>query len=175
MTPAPVNTKKAARRSLSFHCTKCVREELARLQAAHAAGTLSHTGNWTEGEILEHVAKMWMMAFDGFPESARPPLIIKLIARLMKGKFTSGKTLPPGFKLPKQARFMLPAPGTSFEVGMQKMIRVLDRIDAGERMTIPSPAFGRLTHDEWMRLHLSHAQLHFGFLFIGRASGSSLI
>ncbi len=166
MTSNPINTKKAARRALSFSCTKCVREELARVEAAYASGALTHTGNWTEGEILDHVAKMWTMAFDGFPEHARPPLIIKLIARLMKGKFTSGKTLPAGFKLPKQASFMLPDAGTTFEVGMQRMLRVLDRVDAGERMTIESPAFGKLSHDEWIRLHLSHAQLHFGFLAI---------
>ena len=159
-----INTKRATRRTLAFHCTGCVREDLASMQQAFDAGTIAHTGNWTEGEILDHVAKMWEMAFDGFPEEGRPNFLIKIIARLMKGRMVSGKTLPAGFQLPANASFMLPAPGTSFDAGMSRMLRVLDRMDRGEQMTIESPAFGRLTHDEWMRLHLGHAQLHFGFV-----------
>lgn len=161
---ALINTKRASRRELSFHCTGCLREELASLQAAHNAGTLTYTGNWSEGEILDHVAKLWEMSFDGFPREASPNVLIRLIARLMKGKFTSGKTLPAGFNLPKRASFMMPALGASFDAGMARMMRVLDRLDRGEQMTIASPAFGRMTHDEWLRLHLGHAQLHFGFL-----------
>ncbi len=161
-----IKTKNAPRRALSFHCTKCLRSELASLQAAHAAGTLTHTGNWSEGEILDHVAKLWEFAFDGFPEKVAPNFIIKLIARTMKGKFTSGKTLPAGFNLPKHASFMLPTSGVSFDDGLARLTRVLDRMDRGERMTVVSPAFGALTHDEWMRLHLGHAQLHIGFMAI---------
>jgi hypothetical protein len=44
------------------------------------------------------------------------------------------------------------------------MRRVLDRLDGGARCTHASPAFGALSHDEWMRLHLGHAQLHLGFI-----------
>ncbi len=164
MTTATINTKKAPRRELAFHCSGCLREELARIDEAHAAGTLTHTGNWSEGEILDHVAKMWEMAFDGFPPESTPNFAIKIIARLLKGRMVSGKTLPAGFQLPKNAQFMLPTPGTSFHAGMQRMRVVLDRLDRGEQMTVASPAFGKLSHDEWMRLHLGHAQLHFGFL-----------
>ena len=32
-----INTKKAARRELSFHCTGCLKEELARIEAAQRA------------------------------------------------------------------------------------------------------------------------------------------
>lgn len=159
-----VNTKKAPRRELSFHCTGCLKEELARIESAHHRGTLAHTGNWTPGENLDHIAITWEFALDGPPPEARVPFIIRLIGPLMKRSFTSGKTLPSGFKIPKSASYMEPRPGCSFEDGLARLQRVLDRLDRGERMTQRSPAFGAMSHDEWMGLHLGHAQLHLGFL-----------
>lgn len=159
-----VNTAKASRRNLSFHCTGCLKEDLARIEQAHQAGTLECTGNWTPGEVFDHVAKVWEFAFEGFPPDAHVSLPIRVFARIFKGKFTSGKTLPAGFKLDKRSAYMQPAPGCAFDVGLARLRRVVDRLDRGEQMTQSSPAFGRMHHDEWMRLHLGHAQLHLGFL-----------
>lgn len=159
-----INTKKAPRRPLSFHCTGCLKEELGRIESAHRAGTLGKTGNWTPGENLDHVARLWEYAFDGFPPEARVNILIKMFARLMKGSMTSGKTLPAGFKYGGAASYMAPRPGCSVEAGLARLRAVLDRLDRGEQMRATSPAFGALTHDEWMRLHLGHAQLHLGFV-----------
>lgn len=164
MSASTGNAVKAARRELSFHCTGCLKEELARIEAAQRAGTLRHTGGWTAGENLDHIAKVWEFALDGFPPDARMPLLMRLIARLMKGRMTSGKTLPAGFRIPKGGEYMLPRAGCSFADGMARLRRVVDRLDHGAQMTVASPAFGPMTHDEWMRLHLAHAQLHLGFL-----------
>lgn len=159
-----VDTRKAPRRELSFHCTGCLKEDLARIESSHRRGTLVTTGNWSAGEILDHVAKSWEFALDGFPPEARVALPMRLIARLMKRRFTSGRTLPAGFQAGRHAQYMMPVPGTEFDAGMARLRRVLDRLDAGEEMQRESPAFGRLTHEEWMRLHLAHAQLHLGFI-----------
>jgi len=159
-----INTKKAPRRELSFHCTGCLREELDRIEAAQRAGTLVQGGNWTPGENFDHIALVWEFALDGPPAGAGVPLLIRLTGPLMKRWFTTGKTLPAGFKIPKSAAYMEPRPGTSFDDGLRRLRRVLDRLDAGERMAQRSPAFGAMTHDEWMRLQLGHAQLHLGFL-----------
>ena len=159
-----VNTKTAPRRELSFHCTGCLKEELARVEAAHAAGTLTHTGNWTAGENLDHIALVWEFAFDGPPAGARVPFLIRLAGPLMKRWFTTGKTLPAGFKIPQSAAYMEPRQGVAFDVALARLRRVLDRLDRGERMEQRSPAFGAMSHDEWLRLHLGHAQLHLGFL-----------
>jgi len=159
-----INTKKAPRRELAFHCTGCLKEDLAKIEAAHRAGTLGTTGNWTPGENLDHIAVMWEFALDGFPPEARVSFPIRLLARLAKGSMTSGKTLPAGFRIPQSAAYMLPRPNCSFDDGLARLRKVLDRLDRGERMTQKSPAFGSMTHDEWMGLHLGHAQLHLGFL-----------
>ena len=159
-----INTRKAARRELSFHCTGCLREELARIEAAQREGKLSHTGNWSEGEILDHLAASIEFSLDGFPPEMKVPLHMRIMGRLFKGMVTSGKTLSPGFTPPKGSEAFLPRPGTSFDSGLARLRKVIDRIDGGAQCTHASPAFGRMTHDEWMRLHLGHAQLHLGFL-----------
>jgi len=164
MSTSMIDTRRAPRRELSFHCTGCLKEELARIEAAHRAGALRQTGNWTPGENLDHVAKVWEFAFDGFPPEARLPFPVRMIAGLMKRRMTSGKTLPSGFKIPKGGEYMLPLQGCAAEKGLARLRKVLERLDRGEQMTVASPAFGRLSHDEWLRLHLGHAQLHLGFI-----------
>jgi hypothetical protein len=161
-----IDTKKAPRRELSFHCTGCLKEDLARIEAAHRAGTLRATGNWTPGENLDHVARTWEYALDGWPAAVRPNLIIRLFARTMKSRFTSGRTLPAGFGYGAMAPHLEPRPGCTLEDGLARLRAVVDRLDRGERMEVESPAFGRLSHDEWMRLNLAHAQLHLGFIAI---------
>lgn len=162
-----IDTRKAPRRTLSFHCTGCLRADLAEIESAAREGRLGQTGNWTPGEILDHVAKTWEFSIDGFPADMKSPFFVRLIARLMKGRMTSGKTLPAGFKLPKEASAFLPQPGTTAEAGLARLRRLIDRLDSGARCDKPSPAFGPMTHDEWMRLHLAHAQLHLGFIDLG--------
>lgn len=160
----PIDTKKAARRELSFHCTGCLKEELARIEAAEAAGTLACTGNWTPGEILDHVALTWEFAFDGWPAEAKPPFWMRLFGRLLKKRVTSGATTPAGIRLPKEASFLMPTPGAPFGPALARLRAVLDRIDRGEQATATSPMFGPMTHDESTRLNLGHAQLHLGFV-----------
>ena len=159
-----INTRHAERRDLSFHCTGCLKEDLAQLEAGYLAGTLRTTGNWSAGENLDHIAIMWEYSLDGAPPEAKVPFIIRLIAPLMKRSMTSGKTLPAGFKIPQNASYMMPRSGCSFEDGLARLRTVLDRLDRGGQMTHASPAFGKLSHDEWMGLHLGHAQLHLGFV-----------
>ena len=159
-----INTKKAARRELSFHCTGCLKEELARIEAAQRAGKLSHTGNWTEGEIFDHLAKSIEFSIDGFPPDMKVPFVMRIMARMFKGMVTNGKTLSPGFSPPKGSEAFMPTPGVSFDAGLARFRKVIDRLDSGAKCTAASPAFGAMTHDEWMRLHLGHAQLHLGFI-----------
>lgn len=159
-----VDTKKAQRRELAFHCTGCLKEELARIEAAERDGRLTHTGSWSPGENLDHVARVWEYSLEGFPAGMTPNFLVRLMAGLMKKSFTSGKTLPAGFQYGKLGAYMAPRPGCTVAEGLGRLRRVLDRLDRGEQMTHASPAFGAMTHDEWMRLQLGHAQLHLGFL-----------
>lgn len=157
-----VDTAKAPRRDLDFKCFGCVARELERIDAAHRSGALRTTGNWSSGQILDHCAIIIEHAVDGAPKKA--PLIARVFGRFMKGKMLKPGTMPPGFKLPKGASHLLPAPGVTYEQGLTRIRTVLKRVERGARMDKPSAWMGPLTHEEWERLNCNHMQLHFGFM-----------
>lgn len=159
-----IDTKKADRRDLTLGSLADLSAELDRLEAAHAAGTLTTTGNWTAGQIFEHLAVLPECALDGFPPG-KVPLPMRLFAQLLfKRKAVTGHPPPPGFKIPAGADHFNPGESTSFEDGLARLRAVLSRLDAGERMTHPSPLFGTLTHDQWVNLNLGHCSMHLSFL-----------
>ncbi|MCB9845509.1 MAG: DUF1569 domain-containing protein [Phycisphaeraceae bacterium] len=159
-----INTKHVARRELRFASLDELSAELDRLEAAHHAGTLAWTGNWTPGQNFQHLARFMTCSIDGFPPG-KPPLLMRTIIRLIaKRPATRGMRPPAGIKLPKQAAFFLPDPEVAFEDGLAELRGCLDRVGSGERFVAPSPVFGRLTHTQWTNLHLGHSALHLGFL-----------
>lgn len=158
-----VNTKKAARRPIELKSLEEISADLDRIQAAHDAGTLTTTGNWTPGQVLEHVARLMECAMDGFPNGAPAP-VRWMVTLLYKKKALAGGSPPAGFKIPKGASFLRPGDETSFEEGMGKLRAIIARAQNGERFTHPSPVFGRLTHEEWITLNGGHATLHLSFL-----------
>lgn len=159
----PVDTKAAPRRDLTFSTLDELVRELDRLEAASAAGTLAHTGNWTAGQVCEHCAKFMRGAIDGFDTKA--PWFVRVVARRLYFKQMIGPgPMPAGIKLPKQAVSMLPTPGVSDRAGIADLRRQVDRLRAGAKMTIPSPVFGAMTHEHWMIVHLKHCAMHMSFL-----------
>lgn len=160
----PVNTKQAERRELLYTSIDDLRSDLDRLDAAHAAGTLRTTGNWSAGQAMEHCSILAECAIEGFPSS--PPALVRwLCIVLLKKKALRGGSPPAGFKIPKQAAFLEPGEGTTYEEGAARLRRVFDRVTTGgERFRQDSPVFGKLSHDEWVRLQLGHSSLHMSFV-----------
>lgn len=142
-----------------------LRAELDRFEAAGREGTLRTTGRWDAGEILDHCAKIMRCSFDGFEASA--PLALRLFASVVFKPRLGRSNMKPGIKLPKKASSILPSAGVSFDEGLSSMRAQLARIEAGERMTVPSPVLGKMTHEQWLLLHLDHCRLHFGFIQVG--------
>lgn len=148
-------------RTLRFADYRAVRAELDRLESAHRTGVVRALGNWSAGQIFQHVGRFIRFTFDGFPMKA--PWLIAAAGRVMK-PFIGKVKLRPGFKLPRGAEPLLPDDGVSFEDGLAELRAQIDRIEAGERMEQPSPLFGRLGHERWKTMHLDHAAMHLGFL-----------
>lgn len=160
-----VDTRKARRRELDFKSLAEVSADLDRLESAHHAGTLKASGNWTPGQVFEHLAIFMACPIDGFPPG-KPPLHIWLLTRwIIRPVALKGGPPPAGIKLPKEAAFLLPPEGTSFEKGIGDLRRQITRVtEKGERFTHPSPVFGPLTHEQWTTLQLGHCKLHLSFL-----------
>jgi hypothetical protein len=95
----PVNTKTVARRHLFFKCLGCLRGELARIEAAHRAGTLTTTGNWTAGQNLDHCAVPLEEGLDG--STKKVSFVVRMFAKLIKPMLLKAKpdAMRPGFNV----------------------------------------------------------------------------
>lgn len=156
-----VNTRRAEHRALWFDSIEDLEDELEWIERASADGALRAAGNWSPGQILEHLGRFWAMSLDGFGFRASWPA--RLLARRFK---TLALRAPPprGLQIRRQTRAILPDDDAAFEDGLALLREQIRRVREGERMTHPNPLFGRLSHDEWLRLHLNHCAMHLGFL-----------
>lgn len=138
--------------------------DLDRIEAAHEAGTLTTDGGWTVGQNLMHCGIFIKQSIDGFEMKA--PLILRaLCSVLLKPIATKPKSqMKPGIKLPAKAKELLPEDAVSFEEGLAMMRTQVNRVLSGEQITQPSPLFGKLSHQQWINLHLNHCRMHMGYL-----------
>jgi Protein of unknown function (DUF1569) len=157
-----INTKKVKnRRHLQFGSFDEAIRDAQSLADAQRRGTLRSTGNWSLGQALGHVAFWASAPFDGYPPAPRPPLFVRVLIPLLKGRFLN-KGLPVGVSLPG-------VPGGTFGIepmatdsGLAKLQAALDRLSR-EMPATPNPVLGKLSHQEWIKLNLRHAELHQSF------------
>ena len=113
-------------------------------------------GNWSQGQIYEHLARSLDVSIDGtnlFPSPMR--LMLNL---LFKNKFLH-KALPAGFAAP--ASFVPDA--TTVDQGLSSLRQAAKRQEeVSERA--PHPGFGKFTRAEWDLFHLRHAEMHMSFI-----------
>ena len=153
-----INTRRVSgRRSLRF---EDLNEALADAKRV-SSQPVKTLGNWSVGEILDHLANSVHESFAGSAPPA-PWLARKILAPLLKRPMLKNG-LPAGFRLGKGMEGFLPRPEVPAD-------RALDALhDAYSRLKNESPQkphafFGNLTHDEWITLHLRHAELHLSFV-----------
>jgi hypothetical protein len=152
------------RRELRLSSLAELEGELARIEAAHREGRLQATGNWTPGQILNHLSAWIEFGYEGYPPALHPPpRLVRLMLRLGRGRFMR-RPLPTGFRIPGAEGGTFATEVVPFEQGMSRLQRALERLKAGEGPRYPSPAFGRLTHSATVLLTLRHAELHLSFL-----------
>jgi hypothetical protein len=157
-----IDTKKVKdRRQLRFDSVDKAIRDAQSLADAERRGAFRSTGNWTLGQALGHVAFWARAPFDGYPLAPRMPLVLRLIIPLMKGRFLN-KGLPAGARIPG-------IPGGTFGIdpmesdrGLAEMRTAFERL-AQQAPTIPNPVFGPLSHEDWVKLNLRHAELHHSF------------
>jgi hypothetical protein len=156
----PVNAKTVqGRRELNFATLDDVLADATQLVASHNTATL---GNWPLEKLIAHLAMTFDGSIDGF--NAEVPLVIRLIARLFKGSALKRK-MSPGIKLPAKVVPMafpeIHCPDEALELLRKAIAR-----SKTEKMEAPHPAFGKMTHDEWLQLHLRHCEMHLSFAVI---------
>ncbi|MCG8649438.1 MAG: DUF1569 domain-containing protein [Pirellulales bacterium] len=125
-----------------------------------AAGPTRTVGNWSFGQILDHLAKSGTTMIDGGNFLAPAPVRF-LMGLLMKKKFTT-KSLPSGFKIPKAATDILPEE-VSVEEGLNRFRQAISRAATESRRGL-HPVLGRLSKHEWDMFMLRHSELHMSFV-----------
>lgn len=159
-TTTPIKTSKVAdRRTLRFARLEDIAGDVHELDRGD--GDVRASGNWTPGQIVHHVAKLMEMSIDGFPAPA--PLPIRLIGKLLRSSVLT-KPMRAGFKIPGVLRDAAPPEDVTWNAAREYLDAMVARVEAGERMEQPSPAFGPMVHEEWLQLHCRHAEMHFSFM-----------
>ena len=152
------------RRPLRFDSIDQVLADVDALADAEAKEELQRLGAWTLGQTLNHLAAWVDFAYEGYPFQV--PALFRLLARPMKKRVLT-KPLKPGMKLPKTPGGTLATEIVPTAEALPRFRQSFGRL-ASEAPTEPHPIFGRLTHDEWIQMHLRHAELHLSFQSPGR-------
>jgi len=153
--------KAVERRALRFASLDDALGDMDKLVAAESAGKLRHTGSWELGQTLGHVATWAEIPFKGYPPEVRAPLPVRVILKLMKGTILN-KGMTTGVKIGKVPGGTLGIEKIPTRDGADRLRAAFNRLKS-DCPNVVNPVFGVLTHDEWIKLNLRHAELHFSF------------
>jgi hypothetical protein len=142
--------------ALTFQSFDEVLADAEKLVASSQTRTL---GNWPLSQLLTHLANAINKSIDGI--SGKVPFWVRILGRFLKGRVMN-KGMSPGFKLPREVETRAFPVAASPLVALEMLRSAVGRLRQ-ERMTVRHPVFGRLTHEEWIRFHLRHAELHLSF------------
>lgn len=160
-----INTKDphVARRPLRFTKIDDALADVERCIASERDGTLTRTGNWTVGQTFGHLAGWIIYTYDGYPKDFRtPPFPVRALARVFRSSILN-RPFSPGFRVKGASSGTFSVEPLSAEDGYTRLKRELIRL-RHEEPRRASPVFGRMTHEEWIKLHLRHCELHLSFL-----------
>lgn len=152
-----VNTRSVhGRRDLRFESLQHVLIDAELLAQAKNVRML---GNKPLDGLLNHLAMAIEGSLDGIP--FKTPWYMRLVGPLFKKRLIT-KKMPPGFNLPRSIDDVyFPSSATALEA-FERLRSAIERTHT-QRMASTHPILGSLTHEEWTKLHLRHAELHLSF------------
>lgn len=151
-----VDTKHVSgRRELHFSSYQEILDDVHAL----ASRPTRQVGNWSLGQICNHLAKAMDMAVDGPP--FKPSWLIRIVGPLIKKRYLS-RPFKPGFKLPSNAAALLPDQTDASE-GVAILERAIERLQRTTNRK-PHPIFGRMTDQEWDQMQFLHSAMHLSFI-----------
>ncbi len=165
-----IDTKSSDIRDLKFDTVAACLAELDRIQAAHEAGNLSAKGNWTVGQNMAHLAAWIEYGYVGYPMKA-PPFFVRWVLKRMFRKLLKAGKMPSGQNIPGVEDGTFGQEEMEALAGIERFRAALMKMQS-EPAVHDSPAFGKMSDENRIRLNLMHAQLHLGFLdYAGSSQG----
>jgi hypothetical protein len=144
-----------ARRTLTFACLADIIPDVERLLDGHTTA-----GNWSLGQICNHLAQSIHRTIDGFPGPA-PWLLRKTVGRvvlwriLRTGCFVEGMRAPPASQ---------PPAGADARAEADRLRAALERLAAHPGPLVEHPLGGWVTREAWERFHCMHCAHHLSFV-----------
>jgi len=139
--------------------------EFDQIVAAATAGNVQSLGNWSPAQVLWHLARLIELSLDGFPfRYRRGPEWITRLFRLLAWRWLIALAFRPGFRNPPEAVVLEPDPRVTLEAASAYLREQIGRTQNGERMTQCCSVDGPYSHEQWVYIHLRHAELHLSFL-----------
>lgn len=148
------------RRALQYDSFLAFRRDIDWLRE----GPYGRAGSWSLGQAAEHLTRVIAMSLDGFP--FRVPFVFRLAGPAMRWVTLWRGSIPSGIKGPAE---MMPTavPAGEEQQRVDALLALLDRYEAHTGPLHASPLFGKMTRQQWDRIHLIHAAHHFSFLVPG--------
>lgn len=162
MMSATNQRDKVPYRKLRFETISDVYRDLDQIAELDRAGRLQTSGNWTAGQIMAHLAAWIEYGYDGYPIKS-PPWFIRWFLRLRLPKMLESG-MPRGIRIPGIPGGTVGAEDMPIEQGITRLKQAFQRLEKGEQTKYDSPAFGKMSHEDRIRLNLRHAELHLGYL-----------
>ena len=153
----PTTVEQTQRRSIEFTTLDEVRADIETL----AAGSYVTVGKWSFAQILDHLGSSLIASIDGFPFKASW-FVRWFVAPMIKNSILTNQ-MKPGFKLPKKFSSYLPTEECTMDEALPKVLAAIKRFD-DELPVADHPFFGKMASEEWMNLHMRHAELHMSFV-----------
>ena len=149
------------RRRIRFDSFDDILRDADRISRADQVDQL---GKWTAGQVFDHLAK----SFDSSIRESKAviPTWRRVIARICK-PFLLRFGLPAGIQIASisevAAREFLPREGVSLEEGLREFKRSIIELSSHE-MSAKHNCFGKMSPQDWKRMHCRHAELHLSLL-----------
>ncbi|MBN1846085.1 MAG: DUF1569 domain-containing protein [Sedimentisphaerales bacterium] len=143
------------RRQLHLSSLDDIIAELDRL----AGGGYEKAGQWDLAQVCDHLAYFVRGSLEGFADKV-PWFVRVFVGRRLLHKLLQGEPIPEGIAIPDK---LVPPPGGDAAAAVQGLKDLLERLKVQPQLH-PSPFFGTLTRDQWLKLHILHANHHLSFL-----------
>ena len=157
-----INTRKVKdRRQLRFENFGDALRDAEMLADAERRGALRATGNWELGQAIGHVAAWAKYPLDGYPPLPRMPWFLRVLIPLLKNSFLNSR-LPAGANIRGVPNGTLATERMETDAALRELREAFGRLER-QMPAKPNPVLGPLSHEDWIKLNLRHAELHFSF------------
>jgi hypothetical protein len=145
---------KTARRTLTFSSLDRVMPDVDRLLEGHTT-----VGNWSLGQICNHLTRGFTCTVEGFPERA-PWLVRKTVGPLILNRILTTGRFPRGIKLPRE---YVPKPGVDARAEAEALRAALRLLASHPGPLAEHPLAGSIPRASWDRFHCIHCAHHLSF------------